>query len=292
MYCKNCGRELSSDARYCSFCGILLDEHLLNADIENNQYAITALGYNVNYYHTENYRILMVPIITLLIALIMLGGYYLYEIKVSKNVESMRQKAEAMALEGKFDEAYILIKKAAARRPNHEALEIDMKFMEKANEVIKYLDEADQNLKVMQFDKAISSVEEAERKVPAGNAPFYDALRTSVNHKKAEVTITEAKYEIGRGMTMDEFISLLIRLNQYKDIPEADEIIDEIKKGIVDSAYNSADEFSRKKLFNEALDVLENALQYVSSEKLESFKQTILKQKSAYETDKILWYLK
>ncbi|EGD50572.1 hypothetical protein TheetDRAFT_2627 [Thermoanaerobacter ethanolicus JW 200] len=225
----------------------------------------------------------LIPFSFAVIIVFALVVYVFYEIGIDKRVEEMRIKAEEMALEGNFDAALNLVKSGLALRPNHKVLQQDLTLINFGKTLYQKLETAKKDADDKEFDKALETVSTVEKELENRNGEYFDMLRKLVNKYKGEIEVKQIYYLVADKNTIDELADALSRL-AYIDNPEAKKVDKLIREKIVNIAYSTANEMLKDKQYNKALEVIEKALQYDSSnDKLISFKKTIIEQKTAFE---------
>lgn len=223
------------------------------------------------------------PVITSFLVIGSLGGYYLYESYTDRQVENLRDDAETLALQGKFGESKTLLEQALNKRPNHKTLQKDLDWVKQGEYIQQQIQDAQDQSKQQQFQKAIAIIEKAESITRTNPGLFYEKLGKQLAAEKTAVTVAQIKSEIKDKKTIEELGLLLGKLNGFQT-PEAAAAADEICTQIGEIAYGDANDLLTKKQFTSALSIIEQALQYnPEDEKLLSFKNTIEQQKQSFE---------
>lgn len=264
MYCKNCGYKIEDNLHICPYCGALVDNIYKEAKTLNKRYWLIPFSFAV-------------------MVAIAVTFYFFYEIGVNKKVEEIRTKAEDMALQGNFDTALNFAKKGLALRPNHKVLQQDLALINFGKTVYEKLETAKKYADDKKFDLALESISAVDKDLEGRSGEYFDMLSNLSKKYKTQVEIKQLYDDAKNKNTIDELADALSRLS-YIDSPDAKNIDKLIRQKIANIAYSNANELLKDKQFNEALKVIEKAMQYDSSNaKLISFKKTIVDQKTAFE---------
>lgn len=264
MYCKNCGYKIEDNLHICPYCGALVDNISKEAKTLNKRYWLIPFSFAV-------------------MVAIAVTFYFFYEIGVSKEVEKIRAKAEDMALQGNFDTALNFAKKGLALRPNHKVLQQDLALINFGKTVYEKLETANKYADDKKFDLALKSISAVDKDLEGRSGEYFDMLSNLSKKYKTQVEVKQLYDDAKNKNTIDELADALSRLS-YIDSPDAKNIDKLIRQKIANIAYSNANELLKDKQFNEALKVIEKAMQYDSSNaKLISFKKTIVDQKTAFE---------
>ncbi|MBE0069268.1 FxLYD domain-containing protein [Thermoanaerobacterium thermosaccharolyticum] len=264
MYCKNCGYKIEDNLHICPYCGALVDNISKEAK-------------------TSNKRYWLIPFSFAIMVAIAVTFYFFYEIGVNKKVEEIRAKAEDMALQGNFDTALNFAKKGLALRPNHKVLQQDLVLINFGKTVYEKLETANKYADDKKFDLALKSISAVDKDLEGRSGEYFDMLSNLSKKYKTQVEVKQLYDDAKNKNTIDELADALSRLS-YIDSPDAKNIDKLIRQKIANIAYSNANELLKDKQFNEALKVIEKAMQYDSSNaKLISFKKTIVDQKTAFE---------
>ncbi|MCP2239462.1 FxLYD domain-containing protein [Thermoanaerobacterium thermosaccharolyticum] len=264
MYCKNCGYKIEDNLHICPYCGALVDNISKEAK-------------------TLNKRYWLIPFSFAIMVAIAVTFYFFYEIGVNKKVEEIRAKAEDMALQGNFDTALNFAKKGLALRPNHKVLQQDLALINFGKTVYEKLETANKYADDKKFDLALKSISAVDKDLEGRSGEYFDMLSNLSKKYKTQVEVKQLYDDAKNKNTIDELADALSRLS-YIDSPDAKNIDKLIRQKIANIAYSNANELLKDKQFNEALKVIEKAMQYDSSNaKLISFKKTIVDQKTAFE---------
>lgn len=265
MHCNQCGNEVGVNANFCSNCGYSMN------DMENTGLEL------------KGHKILLIPVITAVLAIFWITGFYAFQIKTYYDIDNLREKAETLGLRGKTDDALKIINKALIIKPNNVVLNNDKIMLLHGKNAEDYINRADNYIKKNDYKQAENEVQLAEREISNLNGALYDSLNKIIIKKKASVTVLMAKNQMNTSKNVDDLSVLLTEVEQY-DTDVARETSAEIRRCIGNSSYDRANEYLKVKDFTAALDVVNEGLAYdMSNDKLSSFKDTISKQKENFE---------
>lgn len=249
---------------FCSNCGYSLDGSVIK-EIHRNR------------------TIIVIPLIVAFLTIIWLMGYYAIEMKISMDVDSMCHEAETEALSGNIDNAIKIIDKAINKRPNNSTLNTDRKILQHSKNTLAYLDSAEVCVKCEDYSKAESDVRKAEAEIEDISGNIFSKLNKIIYDKKVMITVLKIKKDMNSAKSIEELISLISQLDEF-DTDESRDASVQVRKQIGSIAYDKANEYLKVKDFNSALNIVEEGLQYdMGNDKLSSFKDTIAKQKAAFE---------
>jgi tetratricopeptide (TPR) repeat protein len=228
-------------------------------------------------------KVWLLPVTTSILVIGSLAGYYLYDAYTARKVEEWRNDAETLALEGNYGDSRLLLEQALDKRPNHKTLQKDLDWVKQGEYIRQQIQDAEEQLKQQQFQKAISIIEKAELITQHSSGLFYEKLGKQLSAQKMLITVAQIKNEIPYKKTIEELGLLLGKLSGFQS-PEAEAATGEIGNQIGEIAYGQANDLLAKKQFSSALAIVEQALQYNPEDnKLLSFKNTIEQQKQSFE---------
>ncbi|WP_226577898.1 zinc ribbon domain-containing protein [Halobacillus litoralis] len=264
--CPQCKHQNADNSRFCSQCG-----HALGDDPE----------------HKGKGKRLWLPLFTPVFALVVMGGalYYVYDYQKDVNAEvvSMKQEAEEVALEGEYREAEALLAKAIDRRPEADALQVELEHVQTAVQFEKKLDEVAGMLKEGQLkdaDQQLSAIQDQLRKK---DGRLYQTLIPRMNEMDSRLTLQEVNEELSKITDVDE---LAAKLNTLSDLnlEETAKVREKIFEKIVNRSTKEAEAAAEEKRYTEAIALIDQGLQYVSNdEKLIQLKERIQTEKQAFE---------
>jgi hypothetical protein len=265
MLCKYCGREAEIDANFCSNCGQPIDDKRF----------IAARG--------KISSVWRAPLISAVLAVFWITGFYAYEIKTSFDIDNLCEQAETLGLEGKIDEAVKVIDKGLARRPNNAALNNDKVMLMYGKDIVDHLIEVDNFIRSNNYKLAENEVQLAEGELANLTGSFYSKLDNMIKARKVSAVVLKVKTQMNTNKNIDDLAVLLTEVEQY-DTDEAREASSELRRCIGNAAYDRGNECLKVKDFTTALDIVNEGLTYdLSNERLSSFKDTISEQKEVFE---------
>jgi tetratricopeptide (TPR) repeat protein len=271
MFCHSCGVESKEDAIFCGNCGAKVHEVIKEEIFEKGGS------------HVGKKILFIVPVICFILAIILNLSFYVYESKLTVNVENMRQQAEDLALKNKFPEAVKLIDKAISLRPNNKTLQLDRIALKDGESVESHVKNVESYIKKQDYIKALSELDISNKEIANNSGSFYQMLNTNIENKRIGVTILQIKSEMNDKSSIDELNNLLVKIKGY-NVTEAKDTAEAIVKKIADISYNKANEFLIKNNFTDAEAAISNGLTYDSNnKKLLSFKDSIEKRKQDFE---------
>ncbi|TCP58158.1 hypothetical protein EV586_102610 [Tumebacillus sp. BK434] len=275
MFCNHCGGEISEGDRYCTHCG----QQVSTANVKSEQLDPTELVVA----KLQKRKVWWMPIAATFVAVLAIGGMNLYEKKVNSSVATYLQKGEALALEGKFQEAIPVFEQGLSLRPKHETIKADLSWAKQGQKIVDQLSKANEQLKQKQYGKAQALIEAATKDAGVFHAPLGDVIHKKVTHQKNALTIAQVKHEMANKKTIEEVAPLLLKLEPIES-PEAKEAASEVQTKLVEITLAQAHDYLKNKQFSSALSTVDQALSYVAeNSKLLAYKKDIAKQQVEFE---------
>lgn len=267
---------------------IIYKKEDLQVSIENNQISpkeIIDINKDENSFFSKNKLYFIVPIISAFIGFFIIGCTYIYEDKLNKNILSSQSKAESLALSGDLDSSLKIIKDLLAKRPNYTSLQMNLEFLIKGKDFQKVLARVENLKKKDRYNEALNELSSLEKELENSTGPFWSTFKKQQITLKNSILIAEIKNDMANKNTIDELIPYYIKISQIES-EESQALLEKIKTEISNIAYTNADNFLKKKHFDEAIKEIDKALQYdKDNEKLLSFKNIIQRKKEQFEID-------
>ncbi|KKI88685.1 hypothetical protein WQ54_29670 [Bacillus sp. SA1-12] len=267
MFCTNCGaNHIEANANYCYLCG-----KPLNKPDDPKAKNLKRLQF-------------LLPLLSLILVFIILYTTKLYETKVNAKVIAFQEKAEEAALAGEYDKALRNIENGLSYRNDYEILKQDKEMILVIKELKEELDAVEKKIMNEQFDAAKSEIDLLKSQVDHNNqSPLYISLSQDIQQVEISITVGEMKEEINKLTSIDELASKLSTLYTL-ELAEASELKQQIYTKMVTISAIEAEKRMEDKHFNQAVRVIDEALQYVvNNEKLLSLKERVIAEKATFE---------
>jgi predicted nucleic acid-binding Zn ribbon protein len=263
MFCINCGaNHLEKNANYCSHCG-----KQLNQQERINRKKV--------YY--------LLPVISLIIVILLLFAVKFYESKINEKVLAFQENAERKALAGDYDKSLEYIEKGLSYRNDYDILKKEKEMILSIKELNEDLIGVEMNVMNEHFDDAQKEINLLKRQVNINNSPLFINLTHQIELVETSVKVGEIKEEINKLTTIDELADKLSTLYSL-ELQEASELKQQIYTKMVMISATNAEQNLENKQFNQAVNIINEALQYVvNNEKLLSLKDRITEEKSSFE---------
>jgi tetratricopeptide (TPR) repeat protein len=228
-------------------------------------------------------RMWLLPLAVLIAVAAALAGKYVYERAVTKAALRDVKKGEALALKGRYQDAEALFQSALKKRPNFPGAQLDLKIVRIGETIQKNLAAAKRLENAHKYDEALKRIDQTERHLQNYRGKLVDQLLESISNARITATVGQLREEMNGKTRMDELAPILRRAESL-GVPEAKQIADEIRKQIIAIAYADANRALNEKQFSDALQKVEDGLQYAPQNgKLLALKTAIKKAKAAYE---------
>ncbi|KAJ49557.1 hypothetical protein BD780_001374 [Clostridium tetanomorphum] len=311
MICPSCGHTLNTEDTFCPHCKnkicfdsidtekTLLMHKIVEKEIPSESSSSIIKGEifpkdldnkNNNFIKNENSpgkntSIFLFPIISALAACSIVILTYGYEYYINEKILSMQKQGEALAISGDINKSFPIIEEASKKRPNYEALKIDLDFLDKGKNIETTLKKVDKLKEDNKFNEAINILDSLEKSLYNSTGPFFSSLKNKILNKKNALMLIDAKNDIKNRKTVLELIPLYNKVAAIGG-EEGKKLLQELKKQISTIAYNDANEYLKKKNFKSAIDEITRALQYdKNNSKLVSLASTIKEQKNKFELE-------
>ncbi|WP_205520110.1 zinc-ribbon domain-containing protein [Virgibacillus doumboii] len=268
-HCPYCGTKVKDNELYCIKCGEQLPEDM-SKRLEDQK------TFNKFWY---------IPIFIAAAVLLSSGIYYIFLQNQTADAKDLYNKAEDSAVNGQYEEAKDFLNSALDNYDKFIQADIALGFVDKALQIQSSLEKAIDHLDKDEFQKALSLVNQAEDSLKNYNGKAVTQLINKLTSTRSTIKTEELKYKLRQNPSIDELKTLVWEAEAIKS-DEAAEITSTIRNQIVDYIYSKASEELNEKQFSDALAIVEDGLKYVpASEKLQSLKTTIEKEKTAFETE-------
>ena len=268
-HCPYCGTKTNEDELYCIHCG-----KSLPTDLHERSQTEQKRGFN---------RWWILPISVFFLSLIALGSMYVFfENKTTEAKEKFNQ-GESLALQGNYDEAQDYFNEALDLSYQFPAAIANKQFLKVATLVKSDLDKAKGMREAENFQKALSIIDQAEKRLKNYNGDAVSQLVDDITNARNQTKLSQLQFLMKDQPSIDEQKSLLWKAEAIQH-EKAQKIADQIRNRIVSHAFSTANEELKQKQFSKARLIVEEGLRYApESEKLQSIKTTIEKEKTAFE---------
>ncbi|MBM7572200.1 hypothetical protein JOC48_002703 [Aquibacillus albus] len=224
------------------------------------------------------------PLIAFIIILISVGAYYLFLEKQVDNAKQQYDIGEKKALLGEYEDALLAFKSANDFKEQFPSAIENEKFMKVAITIKDELKQADKLLEDNQYQQSLQLISTAEGRLKDYDGELVSILQHEINRKRHDAQIQQLNVRLASDPPIDELKTLLWEAEAIQS-EDAEEIASSIREQIVAYVFSTASEQLSNKQYTDARNTVQDGLEYVpNSEKLKSFKTTIEKEKTAFET--------
>ncbi|MBM7553089.1 zinc ribbon domain-containing protein [Thalassobacillus pellis] len=288
--CPNCNSEINEGSRFCPNCGARIEDGAGGQKEEMAAIRETGAGQDsrkTNKHKTPkkraNWFAIFIPVVVFLIAAGWVGYTYAKEQDINEEVLQLKNDAEALAIDGKYEKAKKLLDQAIQMRDDFPALKQDREFVQNAIEVEKELDNISEHIQSNQLEKANAKIDQIRKRVEESESKLMLSFNGSLDTLATQVEIKRINNELAELKTVDELAAKLSTVSSY-EVQEAVQVKGKILEKIVSIASRNAEEHIAGKEFNKAIAVVDDALQFaVNNEKLLQLKERIKQEKAAFE---------
>ncbi|QBD84503.1 hypothetical protein EQG73_04130 [Clostridium tetani] len=267
---------------------IIYKKEDLQISNENNQISpkdIIDTDAERNNFFSKNKLYFTVPIASAFIGFFIIGCTYIYENNLNKRILSSQSQSEALALSGDLDNALKIVEKLVVKRPNYTSLQMNLEFLVKGRDFQKLLSKIENLKRQGKHNEALNGLSSLEKELENSTGPFWSTLKKQQISLKNSILIAQIKNNMTNKNTIDQLIPYYIKISQIES-EESQALLEKVKEEISNIAYTNADNYLKRKHFDEAVKELDKALQYdKDNEKLLSFKNIIQRKKEQFEID-------
>ncbi|WP_366480650.1 zinc ribbon domain-containing protein [Ornithinibacillus hominis] len=267
LHCPKCGSIVKEEELYCVSCGVELPNDIHLRSINNKKFN----------------KIWFIPIITIFITL--LANNLFYNFLQNQSSQAIKHyELGAKSLEaGDYEAANMYFTLALKEKPNFNQGEVALEFIQKTSDITSLLEEANQELENNEFQTALTLISQAESSLTNFNGIATTDLVDEIVSFRDHVKIEQLKSILNQNPSVDELKVLLWEADAIKN-NEATEITDTIRNQIVEFIFTEASKQLSENQFSDALFIVDDGLKYApNSEKLQSLKTTIEKEKVSFE---------
>ncbi|GAA0613698.1 hypothetical protein GCM10009001_33670 [Virgibacillus siamensis] len=267
-HCPYCGMKVKENESYCIKCGRQLPEDILMR-LENRK------EFNKFWY---------IPVAVFAFIVLSSGIYYVFMQNQIADAKDLYKKAEDVAMEGKFNKAEQLLEESLKNSKDFDQAELALNYVQKGIDIESDLKQANKLMKQQEFQQALSIIKDAENSIMNYEGAAVTELINTLTAKRNKIKIEQLKYKLGHDPSISELKTLVWEAEAVKT-EEASKITGKIRNQIIDYTFSKASEQLNAKQFSDAAIIVEEGLKYApDSEKLQSLKTTIDKEKIAFET--------
>ncbi|MFD1361523.1 zinc ribbon domain-containing protein [Lentibacillus salinarum] len=253
-YCIKCGKKMPEDVH----------ERLENRKIVNK-----------NWYF---------PMAVLGFILLLAGSYYIFLQHQTSEAQKLYQQAEESAVEHDYVKADEYLTSALDHDQSFSQADVALRFVQTAKDIEATMEEAAEHMEEQEFQDALSLINEAENNLSHYNGDAVTPLINTLTTKRSTIKLEQLKHKLDQDPDINELKTLLWDADAIQTDDAAD-ITATIRSRIIDYTFSQASEQLNDNQFSDALLLVEDGLKYTpESEKLQSLKTTIEKEKTAFET--------
>lgn len=267
-HCPYCSMKVKEDESYCIKCGRQLPEDMLMR-LENRK------EFNKFWY---------IPVAVFVLVILSSGIYYVFMQNQIADAKRLYNKAEVMAMEGDYKKAKNFLEKSLENSEGFHQADLALQYVQKSIDITYDLKEAKKLTNKQKYQQALTIMNEAEDSMKNYEGAAVTELINTLTNRRNTIKIDLLKHKLSKDPTISELKTLVWEAEAIKT-EEASKITKKIRNQIIDYTFSKASEQLNGKQFSDALIIVEEGLKYApESEKLQSLKTTIDKEKTAFET--------
>ncbi|QST01387.1 zinc ribbon domain-containing protein [Pontibacillus sp. ALD_SL1] len=268
-YCPYCGTRINSDEIYCVSCGKSVPEDIHTRSKEYKK------SFNTWW---------ILPLSVLLFSITFTGGSYWFIDHRSTKAEEKLEKGEELALEGNYESATKYFNDALRLTYKFPAANQNKQYMDLAIQIDSLIKDAKYYIANEQFQEALKTVEKAEGKLNNMDGELIQKLIEDIVTIRNKAKVAQIKANINQDPSISNLKSVLWQIEAIQN-EKAQTMANTIQEQIISHAFSNANEALKQNQFSIARSYVEEGLRYApESQKLQSFKTTVEKEKAAFET--------
>lgn len=268
MHCPYCGTITEEDEFYCVKCGEKLPSDLSKRFKPKRKFN----------------RYWYLPMFIILFCLLSFMAYYFILHSNETNAKDFYEQGENSVLDEDYSAAKELFTSALTYKKNFYEAETALSFVKKVIDIENDLKEATAKQENHDFQEALSIVNAAENSLKNFHGTAVTQMINQIVAHRDHIKIEQLQNQLDEQPNIDKLKILLWESEAIKN-EEAVEITSDIRNQIVDYTFSKASEQLNSNQFNDAQILVDDGLKYATdSEKLQSLKTTIEKEKTAFET--------
>lgn len=266
-HCPYCGIIVKEEEKYCLNCGKQLPVDIHKRFSQKKRFN----------------RLWYIPLSIFILFLLSAIPFYLFLQFQSTKAKEFYDLGEKSVLKEDYQAAKDHFEQALSYKSNFHEAEVSLKFVNHAIEIDKNLLEASKRLDDNDFQEALNLINEAESLLKNYHGPAVTEIINDILMLRNEINIANINDQLHNKPSIDTLKNLLWEAEALKtDV--AEELTDQIRNEIIDYTFSKASEKLNNKQFNDAQLLVEDGLKYATnSEKLQSLRTTIEKEKTAFE---------
>ncbi len=269
LYCHKCGASLHKESHYCSNCGAKTEQQ----------------GEERTKASTLKRKSWVVPGATFIVAAVVLGCFFIYEVKANSAIEVMVKEAEEAALQGNLLTAKADFEQVLNKRPHHTTAAFNLEVIERGLHYENLLDEASNLAKNEQFDEGLRILEKLEQSLAKEVGPLFVQIKEKTRLKAASLTVDSVSETLSHEQMVEDLEDLLEKTVDFTS-KEATKITELLKEKIVSAAINNGKKHLEKKQFTEAMLELDRGLTYdPTNEELLAFQETVKEKRFTFNQE-------
>jgi len=267
LFCPYCGISVKEDEKYCMNCGEQLPD-----DIEKRFKKKKRLN-----------RLWYIPLSLFIIILLSLIPFYSLLQNQNSQAKELYDKGEKSVLDEDYQSARDYFEQALTLKRNFYDADVSLKFVKHVIKIEDYLADALQKLDQLDFQEALTLVNEAENLLKNYHGSAVTEVINKILTLRNEISISQINFQLNDQPNIHDLKGLLWEAEAIKT-EEAELLTKMIRDQIIDYTFSNANKKLNNKQFIDAQLLVEDGLKYAAdSEKLQSLRTTIDKEKTAFE---------
>lgn len=268
LHCPFCGAKIKEEELFCTQCGKKIPNDIYERMPNKTFPKLTAL----------------IPVTLFILLIISTASFYLFLDHQEKKATEAFKSGEELALDREYTTALQAFESAIEYKSNFPSAHEMQDFMQTAIKIEAELSKAAEHKEQENYQEAIAIINDADLKLKNYDGDVVRLLVDDVIKLREETLIKQIKQKIENEPTIEQLKPILWEAEAIKN-KESEIIAKEIRGQIESFTFAQASEQLKDKQFSDARSIVEDGLRYLpNSDKLQSLKTTIEKEKTAFET--------
>jgi tetratricopeptide (TPR) repeat protein len=265
MYCRKCGNPLLPDSQFCNRCGNEVNPTFLDTSLEqaaispSHEKEVEEFSVSSPEMQSSSKLWYWLTAAVFLFGVISVFSMSIYQ--TNKNEISVKelQKAQHLALKGKWEESLKYYQLVNKRHPNQKVVQGELSLVKFAQDINQTSDKIKKQIDTEQFDSAEKQLEKLSSKLDDRSGKIIDLLRVQINDQKETLTVQKIKEGLPKIQSLEEVYPLLQVISSLSS-KQANEVAVQLSSILASLTEKEVRPLLEKNQFSPALALVEKAL--------------------------------
>jgi tetratricopeptide (TPR) repeat protein len=265
MYCRKCGNPLLPDSQFCNRCGNEVNPTFLDTSLElaaispSHEKEVEEFSVSSPEMQSSSKLWYWLTAAVFLFGVISVFSMSVYQ--TNKNEISVKelQKAQHLALKGKWEESLKYYQLVNKRHPNQKVVQGELSLVKFAQDINQTSDKIKKQIDTKQFDSAEKQLEKLSSKLDDRSGKIIDLLRVQINDQKETLSVQKIKEGLPKIQSLEEVYPLLQVISSLSS-KQANEVAVQLSSILASLTEKEVRPLLEKNQFSPALALVEKAL--------------------------------